>query len=87
LKELRRHSDSVTVVLLDIELPDGDGLAAYPHMRRLAPQLRGIVMTGYPLPERELRARQLGMGRLLVKPFALTALAQALRELATPAEH
>ena len=66
------------IVLLDIELPDGNGLEAFQQMRRLAPQLHGVVMSGIvSLPRRTL-AKRLGIQHFLVKPFSLHLLAHAL---------
>lgn len=69
------------IVLLDIELPDGNGLEAYPMLCQTAP-LPAVAMTGCPRAAYRTRARQLCLGALLTKPFSLTQLAQHVEALA-----
>ncbi|MFO1350624.1 MAG: response regulator [Gammaproteobacteria bacterium] len=82
LGKLREHS--VAIVILDIELPDGNGLDAFPIMRSLAPCLRGVAITGRAKPDWRAQAARLGLQEFLEKPFALQTLADALQALNAP---
>src|ERR1700722_12836504 len=46
-RKLLEH-EQVDLMLLDINLPDGDGLALLPALRRSSPEAQTLVMTGHP---------------------------------------
>lgn len=64
-------------LLLDVMLPDGDGLDMLGNLRAQQPQ-RIVVMTAYCTPEKDLRARQLNVCHVLRKPVDLLQLVGAL---------
>jgi len=66
-------------LLLDIKLPDGDGLdllAALDEERR---PHHTVVMTAFSTVENETRAQQLGVSQVLPKPLDLKRLINAVR--------
>ncbi len=68
------------VVLLDIVLPDMDGSAVYPHIRKSRPRAKVIVCTGY---DQEGATRELldaGADGFLQKPFTLNQISQKLSQ-------
>ncbi len=80
LDELQRTA--VDVVLLDIEMPVMDGLAALPELLRISPGVRVIMASTLTTlgAEASLRAFRLGAADCVAKPSALTALgAEAFR--------
>ncbi len=66
------------VVLLDLHLPDADGLVALEALRADDPELAVIVLTGYADVGTAVRAMQQGAADLLEKPVDLEALAAAV---------
>lgn len=72
--ELLRHKD-VDVVLLDVEMPEMDGLAALPRMLELRPQLPVIMASSLTSEGAEvtLRALALGAADAIAKPSSLSA--------------
>ena len=56
---LAREKDP-DVVLLDIAMPDMDGLEAIPHLRRLAPRSRVVMLSGFG--EEAMSATSLRLG-------------------------
>ena len=60
--------------LLDLWLPDGNGLDAWERVRPSQGSALAVVMSGEPTAEAHARARALGCRELLAKPFDLTAL-------------
>jgi DNA-binding NtrC family response regulator len=70
-RALERLVEPVDLVLLDLRLPDADGLSILAEIRRRCPSCRVIVMTAYGDPGLEERAVALGALCVLKKPFDL----------------
>jgi two-component system NtrC family response regulator len=66
------------VVLLDVKLPDGDGLETLPALQRLSPRPEVIIMTGYGDPDGAELAIKNGAWDYLQKPVSLKAIRLAL---------
>jgi DNA-binding NtrC family response regulator len=60
--------DDFDVVLLDLRMPDCDGLAVLATMKRLWPQREVVIITGYPSVESAKEAVRLGASDYLAKP-------------------
>ncbi len=58
------------IVLLDIKLPDGDGLSAIPSILKLSPITKIIVITAFGDTSLVVRAIQKGAYNFLDKPFS-----------------
>lgn len=71
----RGHIDALC---LDINLPDGDGFMLLEEIRRTAPDLPTIMISGAATAENRSRAAQLGVREFLGKPFLLGDLKAAL---------
>ena len=57
------------IVLLDIELPDGNGMELLPVIREAAPQCEVVIMTAHGTSEIAVRAINQGAFDFLTKPF------------------
>jgi two-component system, cell cycle sensor histidine kinase and response regulator CckA len=69
LRETRERLDEerFELVLLDLSLPDSDGIETFSAVRRLAPRVPVVVLTGSDDPELERRIRELGAADFLLK--------------------
>ncbi len=65
-------------VLLDLRLPDGDGLSVLRALRRDHPELPVVVMTAHGSVTNAVEAMRAGAFDFLVKPFAAERLAVTL---------
>jgi DNA-binding NtrC family response regulator len=72
------------VLIVDLCLPDMDGIEVMGRIKGRHPEIVPIVITAYPTEESRREARQSGVCHFLEKPFTLkaikTAVAQALAE-------
>ncbi|MBA4218017.1 MAG: response regulator transcription factor [Proteobacteria bacterium] len=76
------QDETLDMVLLDLGLPDGDGLALVREMRRRARQLPVLVLSARDALEDRLRSLDDGADDYLIKPFALAELLCRVRALA-----
>lgn len=70
------------VVLLDLSMPDMDGLEAIPQMRELAPGARLVVLSGHEAGRVSLEALDQGATRYLSKAADLETIRAVVREVA-----
>ena len=69
---------NVDVILLDLKLPGGGGLALLEEIKTLHPDTSVIVMTAFATVSSAVEAMRIGAGDYLTKPFALEELATIL---------
>jgi signal transduction histidine kinase len=73
------------VALVDVRLPDGDGIELAPALKSIAPDGEIILLTGFATLESAISAVRAGAWAYLVKPCAppdlLIALGQAMRQV------
>ncbi|MFC1533814.1 sigma-54-dependent transcriptional regulator [Thermodesulfobacteriota bacterium] len=69
---------SFDLILLDIRMPDMDGIEALKRIRVLYPKIRVIMITGYPTIDAAVDCIKLGASDYLVKPFRLEDLEKSL---------
>jgi DNA-binding response OmpR family regulator len=76
---------TVDVMLLDLTLPDGDGLAALTTMRarHIEPRVTA-ALTGHAEPEIAARCAAAGCRAVLVKPVPIGELLARVREWTAP---
>uniref|UniRef100_A0A7C4TW54 Sigma-54-dependent Fis family transcriptional regulator n=1 Tax=Caldisericum exile TaxID=693075 RepID=A0A7C4TW54_9BACT len=68
-------------VIVEIELPDGDGLEFVSKIKVLNPSVRVIVTTSYPSINSALKALKLKVDDYLIKPFIYDEILSSLRKL------
>lgn len=71
---------AIELVLLDIRMPDMDGMAVLKQIRATYPDTDVIMITGYPAIDSAVRCTKLGALDYLVKPFRLDDLEAALQK-------
>jgi len=77
LKEVRP-----SLVLMDIELPQGDGIAATTLVRKHSPQSKVVIFTGYNNPDLIFRALKAGAVGYLLKNSRAKDILDTLRKVA-----
>ena len=77
---IRDSPGKFDVVLLDLRLPDSDDLALLASIRTLSPDAQVILMTAFGRPEIVRGALELGVYRVITKPFELQAIADLVAQ-------
>ena len=70
------------VVLMDVEMPDGDGITAIARLRELAPSVRCLVLTMFDLDDYVVEALRAGAAGFLLKTTEAAALIAAVHSCA-----
>ncbi|MCB1628381.1 MAG: response regulator transcription factor [Xanthomonadales bacterium] len=75
------RSDPPDILVLDLGLPDIDGMELLRQAKRLAPELQVLVLTARDSTEAKVQGLDLGADDYLTKPFARAELLARLRVL------
>ena len=59
------------VIIVDLKLPDMDGVSLIKAVRQFDPFVKVIVMTAYGSPEAESEVKKLGVDAYVTKPFVV----------------
>jgi FixJ family two-component response regulator len=85
------ENEDVELLVADVHLPDGDGTALLPLLRKDHPQANAIVISGSPSVDGAIAALRHGAVDFLTKPFTATDLtdrvAKALKRQAALVKH
>ncbi|MBD2869775.1 response regulator [Paenibacillus arenilitoris] len=76
LRLMNEHA--IDCVLLDLKLPDMDGIEVLREIRRRHPDVPVILMSAYVEPSEMEEAVRLGVNRLISKPFDVEELREAV---------
>ncbi len=71
IAELERDPARFTLVVTDLQLPDGDGFAVLKAARHVNPSVYVVLITGYASLDSAVKAVRLGAYDYLTKPFSL----------------
>lgn len=74
--------ENFDVAMVDLKLPDADGLSLLQHIKNVQPQCEVIIMTGYSTTRTAVKAIQYGAFDYIEKPFDDIALVEQLIERA-----
>lgn len=59
------------IVLVDIKLPDADGIELFRTMKQITPEIEGIMITGYASLESAMAALRYGAFDYVIKPMVI----------------
>jgi len=81
VERFREHAPKIAAVLLDLTMPGIGGLEAFAEMRKIRPDARMILSSGYSAVDVAARFEGQEVDGFLQKPYEPEALIQKLREL------
>jgi CheY-like chemotaxis protein len=76
------RGDDIFAVVLDMVMPGKDGRATYLELKKLKPDVRVLLTTGYALNDEAQHIIDLGVRGFIPKPFTMESLSEALAQLA-----
>jgi DNA-binding NtrC family response regulator len=69
-----------SLLLVDLVLPDSDGLQLIKKIYDTDPRIRKVMITGYPSIQNAVQALNLGVDAYLIKPLNVSELLQVVEE-------
>jgi len=76
----RTRRKSYNLALIDIRLPDMEGIELLTKMKDATPKMQKIIITGYPTLQNAIEAVNRGADSYIVKPFDMEKVLQTIKE-------
>lgn len=86
IRIFRDKGDMIAGVLLDMSMPIMDGIAVFKELRRIRPDVRVILASGYSEREVAESFGEVGVNGFVQKPFNLVSLSAAVRRVVAPGD-
>jgi DNA-binding NtrC family response regulator len=68
------------LALVDVRLPDMEGVELLPKLRSTKPKMRKIIVTGYPTLQNAISAVNNGANAYVMKPFDVEKILKTIKE-------
>ncbi|MBE0520202.1 response regulator [Candidatus Bathyarchaeota archaeon] len=68
------------LALIDVRLPDMEGIELLTRMKATTPKMRKIIITGYPTLQNAVEAVNRGADAYIIKPFDMKKALRTIRE-------
>ncbi|NTV52307.1 MAG: response regulator [Candidatus Firestonebacteria bacterium] len=81
LEIFKAHTAEITAVILDLTMPHLDGLKTFQELRRLRPDVKVILTSGYSEEEAVSRFVGAGLAGFIQKPFNAVGLLEKMRQI------
>jgi two-component system cell cycle sensor histidine kinase/response regulator CckA len=75
------HTDTVDLIALDMIMPEMNGRATYEELRKINPDVRVLLVSGYSLNKQVEELLDLGCKGFIQKPFDIIELSRTLRDV------
>lgn len=77
---MRTRKKFYNLALIDIRLPDMEGIELLTKMKDATPKMQKIIITGYPTLQNAIEAVNRGADSYIVKPFDMEKVLQTIKE-------
>lgn len=74
------HRSEIDLVILDLAMPEMDGEATYDELKRIDPDIRVIVASGYPIDGKAANILRKGGKDFIQKPFSPKVLSEKIHK-------
>jgi DNA-binding NtrC family response regulator len=75
------EGDNFSLLLIDVKMPEHDGMYLMQEVKKEWPDLPVIVMSGYPTPETIAKSAERGSATFIAKPFTPDELLETVRKV------
>ena len=72
--------ESYDAIILDLQMPDMDGLQALERLKKINPDLQVILLTGHATVEKGVQAMKLGADDVMEKPADIGVLTEKIKK-------
>ena len=76
----KSEKEFYNLALIDVRLPDMEGIELLSKLRNTKPKMRKIIVTGYPTLQNAVSAVNKGADAYVMKPFEVEKILQTIRE-------
>jgi DNA-binding NtrC family response regulator len=76
----KTRSNFYNIALIDVRLPDMEGIELLTRVRDTTPRMRKIIITGYPTLQNAIEAVNRGADAYIVKPFDMERALRTINE-------
>ncbi len=76
----KSEKEFYNLALIDVRLPDMEGIALLAKIRETKPKMRKIIVTGYPTLQNAVAAVNKGADAYVMKPFDVDKILQTIKE-------
>ncbi len=80
----REKKDKVDLVILDMIMPEMNGLETFLELKKLNPDIKALLSTGYSIDEKALEMLKQGCKGYILKPYNVIDFSRKLREVIAP---
>lgn len=77
----KKNQDVINIVVLDMVMPNMGGGEAYDHMRKINPDIKVLLSSGYSIDGEATEILERGCDAFIQKPFTMKDLSQAIRKI------
>ncbi len=81
IEKFQRHYEKIDMVILDIIMPDMDGKSVYERLKRIHPDIRILLSSGYGIDGTAALLLESGCDGFIPKPFNMGQLSKKIREI------
>jgi two-component system, cell cycle sensor histidine kinase and response regulator CckA len=78
----RTHHRNISVVIIDLSMPDMSGLEVFQELKNIDPGVKAILSSGLIEPEIKAEAENLGFRDTINKPYLINELSLKIKEIA-----
>jgi CheY-like chemotaxis protein len=77
----RKNKDEIDIIVLDMVMPNMGGGEAYDHIKKISPDVKVLLSSGYSIDGEASEILQRGCNGFIQKPFSMKQLSGKIREI------
>ncbi|MFA6617628.1 MAG: response regulator [Candidatus Neomarinimicrobiota bacterium] len=81
LKTFEEEQDKITAIILDVIMPEMDGVEVYRELIKIDPKARVLISTGYASSHQTMELEKMGVKNFLQKPYRQSEVVNAVNTL------